>query len=312
MPSPENPILFEFGPFMIRWYGLLIVTGALLAAYVGTIEAKRRRENPDHVWNLLIWCLIFGILGARLYHVLSSPPGASRGFNYYFYEQPFTDYVIFGITIPFPTALQIWSGGIGIFGALLGGIIAVLIYTYRENLIVWRWLDVLAPGMILAQAVGRWGNYFNQELYGPPTDLPWGILITNFNQRITPYNDLTAYPLDTMFHPVFLYESLWNLVGFALMMWIGRKYASKLYDGDILSIYLIWYPLGRLLIENLRPDAWVISGIPTAQIVSGLLIILGVGLAVFRHQNPQQATKPNIDGSGSKGRRRHRAQQKSS
>jgi phosphatidylglycerol:prolipoprotein diacylglycerol transferase len=292
MPSPTNPYLFVIGPFSVRWYGLLIVIGALAAAFIGTIEARRKKEDPDHVWNLLMWCLVLGILGARIYHVLSSPSGSSRGFNYYFIEQPFTNLTVFGASVPFPSALLIWEGGIGIFGALIGGIIAVIIYTKRNNLNIWRWLDILAPGMLLAQAIGRWGNYFNQELYGPPTNLPWGITITNVNQRIPPFNDLTLYPLDTTFHPVFLYESLWNLIGFVLLMWIGRKYAEKLLDGDLVSLYLIWYPTGRLIIESLRPDAWTLSGIPTAQIVSIILILIGVGLYFYRRRNPELATNP--------------------
>jgi len=292
MPSPTNPLLFEVGPFAVRWYGLLIVSGALAAAYIAGIEARRKNEDPDHAWNLLIWCLIFGIIGARLYHVFSSPAGTNRGFNYYFFEHPFTNLTLFGATIPFPSALLIWEGGIGIFGALLGGILAVVIYTKRENLNVWRWLDNIAPGMLLAQAIGRWGNFFNQELYGPPTDLPWGITITNVNQRIPPFNDLTTYPLTTTFHPLFLYESLWNVIGFILLMWIARKYASKLLDGDLTSLYLIWYPVGRILVESLRPDAWTLSGIPTAQIVSIILIVVGVGLFIFRRRRPDLATNP--------------------
>jgi phosphatidylglycerol:prolipoprotein diacylglycerol transferase len=292
MPSPTDPILFQAGPFIIRWYGLLIVSGVLAAAYIATIEAKRKKEDPEHVWNLVIWCLILGILGARLYHVLSTPAGASRGFSYYFFEQPFTTLTIFGVAIPFPTALLIWQGGIGIFGAILGGVLAILIYTRRYQLNLWRWLDIVAPGMLLAQAIGRWGNYVNQELYGPPTNLPWGITITNVNQRIAPYHDLTAYPLDTTFHPVFLYESLWNVIGFVLLMWLGRKYVGKFLDGDMLSLYLIWYPVGRLLIEALRPDAWTLSGIPAAQIVSVVLILIGLGLIYYRRQRPELATSP--------------------
>jgi phosphatidylglycerol:prolipoprotein diacylglycerol transferase len=292
MSSPVDPILFQAGPFVVRWYGLLIVLGALGAAYIGTFEAKRRGEDPEHPWNLLIWCLILGIIGARAYHVLSSPAGASRGFNYYFIDKPFTTLNLFGASIPFPTALMIWEGGIGIYGALLGGILAVYIYTRRHSLNFWRWLDILAPGMLLAQAIGRWGNFFNQELYGPPTTLPWGINITNINQRIPPYNDLSAYPLTTTFHPVFLYESLWNLLGFGLWMWLGRKYSRKLLDGDIFSFYLIWYSVGRILIEMLRPDAWVVGGIPTAQIVGVILILVGAGLMLLRRRYPPLATAP--------------------
>lgn len=304
MPSPTNPLLFEVGPFAIRWYGLLIVSGALAAAYIAGIEARRKKEDPDHAWNLLIWCLIFGIIGARLYHVFSSPAGSSRGFNYYFFEHPFTTLTLFGASIPFPSALLIWEGGIGIYGALLGGILAVVIYTYREKLNVWRWLDNIAPGMLLAQAIGRWGNFFNQELYGPPTDLPWGITITNVGQRIPPFDDLTTYPLTTTFHPLFLYESLWNVLGFVLLIWIGRKYASKLLDGDLTSLYLIWYPVGRILVESLRPDAWTLSGIPTAQIVSIILIVAGVGLIIFRRRRPDLATSPETHPTEQPKRRR--------
>ncbi len=305
MPSPIDPFLFSAGPFSIRWYGLLIVIGALSAAFVGTIEARRKNEEPDHMWNLLMWCLIFGIIGARIYHVLSSPFGSSRGFSYYFIDHPFTDITVFGATIPFPSALLIWEGGIGIFGALLGGVLAIVIYTQRNHLNFWRWLDILAPGMLLAQAIGRWGNYFNQELYGPPTNLPWGIIINIAHQRIPPYDNMGDFPLaTTTFHPVFLYESLWNLIGFILLMWLGRKYADKLFDGDLASLYLIWYPTGRLMIEALRPDAWTFSGIPTAQIISVILILLGIGLFMYRRQKPELATSPLTHPSAQPKRRR--------
>ncbi|MEW5961311.1 MAG: prolipoprotein diacylglyceryl transferase [Chloroflexota bacterium] len=302
MPSPADPILFQVGPFVVRWYGLLIVSGALAAAYVASIEARRKNENPEHAWNLLIWCLLLGILGARLDHVLSSPAGASRGFNYYFIEHPFTGLVLFGVALPFPTALLIWEGGIGIFGAILGGILAVVLYSRRHHLSAWRWLDIIAPGTLLAQAIGRWGNYFNQELYGPPTGLPWGIIINDANQRIPPYDDLTRFPLETTtFQPVFLYESLWNLIGFGLLLWIARKYAGKLREGDLASIYLIWYSTGRLFIETLRPDAWTLFGLPAAQIIGIVLILLGGGVQAYRHRNylpPPPNPLPHLWGRG--------------
>ncbi|MCB0193252.1 MAG: prolipoprotein diacylglyceryl transferase [Anaerolineae bacterium] len=299
MPSPTEPIIFQLGPFAIRWYGLLIVTGALLGAYIATLEARRRGEDANHVWDLLVWCMIFGIIGARLYHIFSSPVGGNRGFDYYFIENPFTTLSLFGVQIPFPTALVIWQGGIGIFGALVGGFLAVILYTKRHNLNLWRWLDILAPGMLLAQAIGRWGNYFNQELYGPPTTLPWGITITNVNQRIPPYDDLTIYPLTTTFHPVFFYESMWNLIGFGLLLWLSRKYADKWLDGDMFSFYLIWYPVGRAIIESLRPDAWTLSGIPTAQIVSFALIALGLGLFFWRRAKTSPPSSHNTPHSSS-------------
>lgn len=266
-----DPILVHIGPLAIRWYGILIVGGALAAAYVATFEARRRRENPDHVWNVLVWTLLLGIIGARLYHVFSTPQGTSRNFAYYLANPV--------------DILKIWEGGLGIYGAIAGGVLAIVIYTWRNNLNIWRWLDIAAPGVLLAQAIGRWGNFFNQELYGPPTTLPWGIPITDVAQRLPPYNDLTLYPLDTTrFHPNFLYESLWNLLGFILLMWGIRRFSSWLRDGDVISLYLIIYPLGRIFVEALRPDAWTIYGIPAAQIVSIVSILLGVGLMVWRHQ----------------------------
>jgi len=262
-------VAFNIGSLEIRWYGIMLVIGIIAAMLLARAEAKRRGENPDHIYTAMLLVVPLGFIGARAYHVID---------QWSYYSQ---------------TPVEIFGGaGLGIFGAVIGGAIGGIIYTKWKKLNTLRWFDICAPGLILAQAIGRWGNYFNQELYGPPTDLPWGITITNVNQRIPPYNDLTTYPLTTLFHPDFLYESIWNLIGFGLMMWIGRKYAHKLLDGDMLSLYLIWYPVGRILVEMLRPDAWIVSGIPTAQIVSVILILIGVGLAIYRRRQPGLATSP--------------------
>jgi len=280
---PINPTL-NIGPLVIHWYGVIIVLGALAGAYAATFEARRRGEDPEHVWNGLVWCLIGGILGARLYHVLSSPQGTDIGLQYYFVTNPFETVSVLGLSIPFPTALMIWKGGLGIFGGVAGGVLALVIYARHNHLSITRWLDIGAPGLILGQAIGRWGNFVNQELYGPPTTLAWGIPI-DADHRIPPYDDLTRFPLDTTrFHPVFLYESLWNLIVFVVLMVIGRRYRDRLKEGDVFSLYLIGYSLGRLLVESLRPDAWLIGSIPTAQIVSVVLIVLGIGLMVWRRR----------------------------
>ena len=280
---------FNIGPLSIHFYGIIIVAGALVGGYVATIEARRRGEEPEHVWNALTWCLIGGILGARLYHVLSSPQGDVVGFQFYFVTNPFETLRIFGTPIPFPTALMIWNGGLGIFGGVAGGVLALAIYAWRNNLSILRWLDIAAPGLILAQAIGRWGNYINQELYGPPTTLPWGIRI-DAAYRLPQFADLTRYPVETTrFHPVFLYESLWNLATFIALMVIGHRFKNRLVDGDIVSLYLILYGLGRLFIEALRPDAWLVAGIPTAQLVSAVMIVVGAALMVWRRQNGQSA-----------------------
>jgi phosphatidylglycerol---prolipoprotein diacylglyceryl transferase len=275
MPSPGDPFLFQLGPFAIRWYGLLIVGGAVAAAYVGSIEARRKREDPDHAWNLLIWCLLLGILGARVYHVLSSPAGNSRGFEYYFIEQPFATLNLFGAAIPFPTALMIWEGGIGIFGGVVGGILAVFIYTRRYQLNAWRWLDNLAPGMLLAQAIGRWGNFINQELYGPPTDLPWGILIEP-QYRLAQYANLTAFPPDTRFHPTFLYESIMLLVGFLLLAWLNSRYRDRWVRGTLFGVFLIWWGGNRAWIELFRPDQTTVGD---TFITYSMILSLGIALA---------------------------------
>jgi phosphatidylglycerol:prolipoprotein diacylglycerol transferase len=141
--------------------------------------------------------------------------------------------------------------------------------------------------LLMGQAIGRWGNFVNQELHGPPTTLPWGIPIDQFH-RLPPYDDLTQYPLTTRFHPDFLYESLWNLVGLVLILVLGRKFANRLREGDLFLIYLIWYPVGRIWVESLRPDAWKIGNIPTAQIVSAVLIVIAVVGLVIRHRKQPQ------------------------
>jgi phosphatidylglycerol:prolipoprotein diacylglycerol transferase len=291
---PISPT-FNIGPLIFHWYGIIIVLGALAGAYVASLEAKRRGQDPEHVWNGLTWCLIAGIVGARLYHIFSTPQGTSIGFEYYFVTHPFEPVDIFGTSIPFPTALMIWNGGLGIFGAIAGGVLALVIYTRHYHLPFAMWLDIAAPGIPLGQAIGRWGNFVNQELYGPPTDLPWGIPI-DANHRIPPYTDLSRYPLDTTrFHPVFLYESLWNLAAFIALMVVARRYQARLKDGDIISLYLILYGIGRIFVESLRPDAWLVGGIPAAQLVSAAAIVLGVGLIAWRRQG---SPEPEVEEAG--------------
>ncbi len=285
MESPQSPILYQSGPLTIHWHGALLICAIVVSASIAYLEVKRRNEDVRHIADLLVWILIVGIIGARLYHIMSSPFGASRNFNYYFIEQPFSNFTIFGIAIPFPTALFIWEGGVGLFGGILGGILAVILYTRRHHLNTWRWLDITALALLLGQTIGRWGNFFNQELYGTATTLPWGITITNVNQRITPYDDLTVYPLETLFHPVFLYESIWTLIGFIILLIISRQSPRWLRDGDIFAAYLIFYSLGRLFTEALRPDAWVILEVPVAQVVSFIAIVFGLYLIYINRRS---------------------------
>lgn len=283
-----NPVALSIGPVTVHWYGLLIVGGAVLAAYIATIEARRRGEDPEHVWNLLVWVLIFGIIGARLYHVFSSPVGGV-GWSYY-REHPLD-------------IINFWSGGfrgLGIYGAIAGGFLAMAVYCWRNKLILSQWLDIVTPGLLLAQAIGRLGNRINQELYGPPTTLPWAFRINPTYPCQEPAGSPLACGLPDRltdaarqwyaqngFHPTFYYEGLWNLVGFGLLMWIGRRFQNRLRDGDIFLMYFIWYPLGRFWVEMLRPDAWISGflGLTTAQVISVAAIVAAVIGLVLRHRN---------------------------
>lgn len=265
----NSGIAFKIGPVVAHWYGLLVVFGTLIGGYVATREARRRGEDPGHVWNGLVGCIVLGLIGARLYHVFSSPATGSGGFS---------DYAENPIAI-----LMVWDGGLGFYGALVGGSVGLLIYTWRNRLSARRWLDIGAPGLVLAQAIGRWANFINQELYGPPTTLPWGLYVSAQN-RIPRYSDLTHYPTyTTRFHPTFLYESLWNLGVFVVLTWGGRRWADRLQDGDVFLAYLVLYGVGRAWIEQFfRPDAWTVGGGLAVATLISLGVALTAGLTLLR------------------------------
>lgn len=156
-----NPVLFHIGPVTVYWYGVLIMTGVLVATWVAGRQAQHNGDDPEHIMNALLLCLLLGVLGARLYHVISALP---------YYSQH-------------PGEILGWQmAGFGIYGAVIGGLLGLWIYTRRHKLSFLRWADYVAPGLALAQAIGRWGNFFNQELYGYPTSLPWGIYIAPQNR----------------------------------------------------------------------------------------------------------------------------------
>jgi phosphatidylglycerol:prolipoprotein diacylglycerol transferase len=271
MKPPFDPVLIHFTPdFGLHWYGILIVVGIVLGTLYATRRAKQDGEDPGHVWNALTLAIVLGIVGARLYHVFSSPAGNGVAGWAYYRQHPIE-------------ALYIWKGGLGIYGAAAGGALGIVIYAWRNKLIPWQWLDYAAPGLILAQAIGRWGNFINQELYGPPTNSSWWGLIIDPQHRIAPYDDLAAYPPDTLFHPTFLYESLWNLLVFGALALIAYKWRGRLIKGDITLGYLIGYPLGRFFVEYLRPDAWVLGPMPAAQVFAILCVVGSVTLLIVRH-----------------------------
>jgi phosphatidylglycerol:prolipoprotein diacylglycerol transferase len=279
--QPPFPPAIGIGPLSIHWYGILLVIGAVLAAVVASAEARRRGEDPERAWDVLVWVLLLGIVGARLYHVFSQPAGGFVGWDYY-REHPI-DIIAF------------WKGGfrgLGIYGGVIGGVVGLYLYTWRHRLSFRRWLDIVAPGLLLAQAIGRWGNFINQELYGPPmrNPMPWGLKIDELH-RFGEYEDLQKYPVDTTrFHPTFLYESLWNVIGFVLLLWAGRRFAGRLRDSDLFFFYMIWYPAGRFWVEILRPDAWTMGGMATAQWIALASIIVAVVGLVINHRRPAAPT----------------------
>jgi len=246
---------FYIGKLFIHFYGVIIMFGAILAAWLATIEAKRRGYNPEVVWDMMPWLLIAGIIGARIWHILTPPASmVEMGITTQYY-----------LTHPLD-AINIRAGGLGIPGAVMGGALALWLYTRKKKLSFASWVDIIAPGLALAQAVGRWGNFINQELYGAPTDLPWAIFIEP-SRRLVEYMDVAYY------HPMFLYESLWNLMNMAVLLILGRKLKERLFRGDIFLIYLVIYPLGRFLLEFIRLDPSNVGGINVNQTIMAIIAI---------------------------------------
>jgi len=267
MYPPVDPIIVEWGPLVLRWYGVLMMTAIVVGAFVASYHVDRWGGDSEKLWDMLIWLLIPGFIGARLYYVfIQSPP------------EQVQQYLANPLSI-----IQIWDGGIHIFGGFIFGAIALWLYTKINQLSPLLYLDAIALALPLSQAIGRWGNFINQELYGPPTELPWGLRIDP-PHRIPPYNDLDAYPESTRFHPLFLYESLWNFLGFFLLLWISRRFSQQLKQGDILLLYLIWYPGGRFFIEFLRTDSWFFPGTPfnVVHILCLIAVVISVVLLLRR------------------------------
>jgi phosphatidylglycerol:prolipoprotein diacylglycerol transferase len=274
---------FCIGPIPVRLYGIIIVTAALIGGFVATREARRLGENTERIWDALIFIVIAGIVGARLYHVFSTPAGCDA-------NVPFCGWPWYQ-NHPLDAIIGITQGGLGIFGAIIGGLLVVLIYVRHYKLSLARYLDIAAPALLIAQAIGRWGNYINQELYGPPTDLPWGLTI-DAQHRYGEFADLTRYPVDTTrFHPVFLYESVINTLGFIVVVLLARKWKTKK-EGDLILVYMMWYGVNRVIVESLRPDAWTVAGgLPTAQLISIGLVVVGAAILIVRHMRKPKEIK---------------------
>ncbi|MCL5610976.1 MAG: prolipoprotein diacylglyceryl transferase [Chloroflexi bacterium] len=258
---------FALGPLYIRFYGIVLMLGTVAGGFLAAHEAKRRGHDPEMVWDLLVYLIIGGVIGARLWHIFTPPPSSiAQGFTTQYY-----------LTHPLD-AIAIWKGGLGIPGSVMGGLIALYFYTRKYPAISFvEWTDIAAPGLALGQAIGRWGNFFNQELYGAPTNLPWKIYID-------PAHRLAGFQNEAYYHPLFLYESILNLLNMLLLLWIARQYSDKLKRGDVFNVYLIVYPIIRFSLDFLRLDASRIAGINANQTLSAVVAVLALLVLIWRHR----------------------------
>jgi phosphatidylglycerol---prolipoprotein diacylglyceryl transferase len=269
-----DPVAFEIGPLQVHWYGIIIAGAVLAGGALGTRVARWLNEDPDDGWSMLLLVIVFAVIGARLYHVI------------HLWEY----YAANPILIP-----QIWNGGLGIPGGVAGGALGIFIYTRARGLSTARWMDIFAPALLLGQAIGRLGNFVNQELYGPPISecgngtfppcLPWGIPIDAEHRAGTPWVDLTQFPPETTaFVPLFAYEAVLNLIGMAVLLFVIRRYAPRLFAGDAVLMYLMWYGSVRTLLETYRVGNWTIIGLPTAMWVGIIAVILSAAWLWYRHR----------------------------
>ena len=270
-----NPIAFRIGPLDVHWYGIAYAVGLAAVYFLLTRLAERRGLKVDLVGNGLLLVAGAALVGGRLYHVIDQ------------WQLYATD--------PLKIVLPPYSG-LGVYGGIVTGTVAAYLYIRHHHQSFWAWADIVAPCLFLMQAIGRWGNFFNQELYGPPTTLPWGIPI-DAAYRLAQY-PVSEFPVaTTRFHPLFLYESISGLVGMIVLVYLGSRMqrgASWLRTGDLLFVFFIWYGVVRFLVENLRLNNWTFFGVPTAQLVSLAFIAVGIAGLVIRHRLPRSETEREL------------------
>jgi phosphatidylglycerol:prolipoprotein diacylglycerol transferase len=253
----------------LRWYGVFIVGSVMVGAWVAAREMRRRGENSDYLWDGLVWALIAGMIGARLWYVANDILGGRTRYL----ENPIS-------------MLNITEGGLHFYGAVLIGGLAAYLYARHHKLDIWLILDSVAPSLLISQALARPANFINQELYGPPTDLPWGIRISA-EHRMPPWNQLNLFPEETTrFHPTFAYEMIWNFLAAGLLLWISRRFPQKMKPGAVFAGWLVLAGLGRFIIEWFRPDQPRLPGtdVSYSRIVAGLMAIGGVILLLVKYE----------------------------
>jgi len=278
-----NPVIFSIGGFSLRWYGVIVMLGVIVASMMVERVLKQNGENSDTIWDALVWVLPIGIVGARIWYVVNAIAGGNTLY----------------ITTP-SEIFMVWHGGLHIFGGLLLGGAVLIYYLNKNKLDAWLFLDAAGPAMLIGQALGRIANFINQELYGPPTTLPWGIPISAEHRLVNEnvnYSDLVKYPVETTrFHPTFAYEMIWNIATASLLLWLSRRYEKQLKPGTLFAGWLIAAGFGRTWIEFFfRPDQPKITGtgISYSAIVSALMGIVGIVMLLIRYRKINPAFAEN-------------------
>ena len=258
-----DPIIFTIPgtSISLHWYGLIMAVGIILGGMVAEWGVRQRGEDGDHIWELLVWAAPAGIIGARLWYVLNDILGGGQ----YYLDHPLSI-----INLP--------EGGLHFYGAVLFGGLGAFVYVKRKRLDFRLFLDAAAPALLIAQALVRPANFINQELYGPPTDLPWGIAIDAFH-RIPPWTNIALFPVEsTRFHPAFAYEMLWNFLATGILLWIFLELKDRIKPASLFAGWLILEGVGREIIEFFRPDQPRVPGtdISYSRIVAGVMILVGI------------------------------------
>jgi phosphatidylglycerol---prolipoprotein diacylglyceryl transferase len=267
-----DPVIFTFSLFgltlTLRWYGVLVMLGAVVGTWIAEKEINRRGEKGEIVWDALVWVLPVGIIGARVWYIVN----ATLGGNSYYVDNPIK-------------MLYIWEGGLHIFGGFLFGAIALLLFLRQQKLDVWLFLDAIAPAVLIGQAIARPANFINQELYGQPTQLPWGIPISA-EHRLPQFADLSQYPVaTTRFHPTFAYEMALNFIVALFLLWYARQYKERMKPGAVFGAWLVGAGISRSFIEFFRPDQPTFSGsfVTYSMAVSVTMAIVGVLFLLVRY-----------------------------
>lgn len=250
-----DPIAFEVGPLSVRWYGILIAAAFLIGIFGSGRQVRQAGLNEDDYYSTVLWIVLFSLLGARLYYVL---------FEWGYYQQHPEDII------------AVWKGGLAIHGGIFAGALTLFVCCRKYGFRFWQLADYIAPFLILGQAIGRWGNYFNQEAYGyevDPESLPWAMYIDGAWR-----------------HPTFLYESIWNAIGFALLLALSKAKPTR--RGEVALSYMMYYSLGRFVIEGFRTDSLMIGPLRTAQMVSIVLFVVAAAVFVWRHKKAPFINQP--------------------